>query len=76
METVIAAVEGNRAEVVTESADLLYHLLVVLRVAGVSLDEVLQELQRRTAQTGLEEKPVVRKPECKLDRKLLVQDWR
>ncbi|PJR90847.1 phosphoribosyl-ATP diphosphatase [Ochrobactrum sp. 695/2009] len=56
VETVIAAVEGNRAEVVTESADLLYHLLVVLRVAGVSLDEVLQELQRRTAQTGLEEK--------------------
>lgn len=56
LETVIAAVEGNRAEVVTESADLLYHLLVVLKVAGVSLDEVLQELQRRTAQTGLEEK--------------------
>ena len=56
VETVIAAVEGNRAEVVTESADLLYHLLVVLRVAGVSLDEVLAELQRRTAQTGLEEK--------------------
>ncbi len=56
VETVIAAVEGNRAEVVTESADLLYHLLVVLRVAGVSLEEVLQELQRRTAQTGLEEK--------------------
>ncbi|KAB2732056.1 phosphoribosyl-ATP diphosphatase [Brucella intermedia] len=56
VETVIAAVEGNRAEVVTESADLLYHLLVVLKVAGVSLDEVLQELQRRTAQTGLEEK--------------------
>jgi phosphoribosyl-ATP pyrophosphohydrolase len=56
VETVIAAVEGNRAEVMTESADLLYHLLVVLRVAGVSLDEVLQELQRRTAQTGLEEK--------------------
>ena len=56
VETVIAAIEGNRAEVVTESADLLYHLLVVLKVAGVSLDEVLQELQRRTAQTGLEEK--------------------
>lgn len=56
VETVIAAVEGNRAEVVTESADLLYHLLVVLKVAGVSLEEVLQELQRRTAQTGLEEK--------------------
>ena len=56
VETVIAAVEGNRAEVVTESADLLYHLLVVLKIADIPLNEVLAELQRRTAQTGLEEK--------------------
>ena len=56
VETVIAAVEGNRAEVVTESADLLYHLLVVLKIADVPLNEVFAELQRRTAQTGLEEK--------------------
>lgn len=56
VETVIAAVNGNRAEVVTESADLIYHLLVVLKIADVPLDEVLAELQRRTAQTGLEEK--------------------
>jgi len=56
VETVIAAVSGDRAEVVTESADLLYHLLVVLKIADVPLDEVVAELQRRTAQTGLEEK--------------------
>ena len=56
VETVIAAVSGDRAEVVTESADLLYHLLVVLKIADVPLNEVLAELQRRTAQTGLEEK--------------------
>src|SRR5690606_37941097 len=56
VETVIAAIEGNRAEAISERADLLYHLLVVLKVADVPLDEVLQELQRRTAQTGLEEK--------------------
>lgn len=56
VETVIAAVEGNRAEIITESADLLYHLLVVLKVANVPLKEVLEELQRRTAQTGLAEK--------------------
>ncbi|MGU3400120.1 phosphoribosyl-ATP diphosphatase [Brucellaceae bacterium D45D] len=56
VETVIAAVSGERAEVITESADLLYHLLVVLRIADVPLQEVLDELQRRTAQTGLEEK--------------------
>lgn len=56
VETVIAAVSGERAEVITESADLLYHLLVVLKIADVPLQEVLDELQRRTAQTGLEEK--------------------
>jgi len=56
VETVIAAVNGDRAEVITESADLLYHLLVVLKIADVPLNEVLAELQRRTAQTGLEEK--------------------
>ncbi len=56
VETVIAAVAGDRAELVYESADLLYHLLVVLKVAGVPLEEVLAELRRRTAQTGLEEK--------------------
>jgi phosphoribosyl-ATP pyrophosphohydrolase len=56
VEAALAAVQGNRAELTNEAADLLYHLLVVLQVGGVSLDEVKAELQRRTAQTGLEEK--------------------
>jgi phosphoribosyl-ATP pyrophosphohydrolase len=56
VETVIAAVSGDRQGVISESADLLYHLMVVLGISGVQLDEVLQELQRRTSQTGLEEK--------------------
>lgn len=56
VETVIAAVTGDRKGVVSESADLLYHLLVVWKISGVELKEVLQELQRRTVQTGLEEK--------------------
>lgn len=55
-ETVIAAVAGTREQVVAESADLLYHLLVVLNARGVDLAEVLAELERRTAQSGLEEK--------------------
>ena len=37
-------------------ADVLYHLLVLMRAGGVSLDEVLDELQRRTAQSGHQEK--------------------
>ena len=56
VETVIAAVGGDRKALVSESADLLYHWLVVLAVAGVPLSEVLAELERRTAQSGLAEK--------------------
>ena len=53
---VIAAVTHNRAELVKESADLLYHLLVVLKAEGVPLSEVMGELDARTAQSGLAEK--------------------
>lgn len=56
VETVIAAVAGRRAEVVSESADLLYHWLVVLALADIPLAEVMQELERRTAQSGVAEK--------------------
>jgi phosphoribosyl-ATP pyrophosphohydrolase len=56
VETVIAAVSGDRAGLVSESADLLYHWLVVLHLAGVPLSEVIEELERRTAQSGLAEK--------------------
>ncbi|MEB2845272.1 phosphoribosyl-ATP diphosphatase [Rhizobiales bacterium RZME27] len=55
-ETVIAAVAQDRNDLVGESADLLYHLLVVLKIADIPLQEVLDELQRRTAQSGLQEK--------------------
>jgi phosphoribosyl-ATP pyrophosphohydrolase len=56
VETVIAAVGPDRKALVSESADLLYHWLVVLALAKVPLDEVLAELERRTAQSGLAEK--------------------
>lgn len=56
VETVIAAVGGDQQALVSESADLLYHWLVVLAVADVPLTEVLAELERRTAQSGIAEK--------------------
>ncbi|VAW23231.1 Phosphoribosyl-ATP pyrophosphatase [hydrothermal vent metagenome] len=56
LETVIAAIGNNRLETKNEAADLLYHLLVVLRASGVELDEVMDELERRTAQSGIAEK--------------------
>ncbi|WP_105386268.1 phosphoribosyl-ATP diphosphatase [Neorhizobium alkalisoli] len=56
VETVIAAVSQNRKDLVGESADLLYHLMVVLNIAGIPLQDILEELQRRTGQSGLREK--------------------
>ncbi|WP_114008196.1 phosphoribosyl-ATP diphosphatase [Cohaesibacter intestini] len=62
VESVIAAMKGDKAELTSETADLLYHLLVVLNISGVKLDDVMAELARRTGQTGLEEK-AARKPD-------------
>jgi phosphoribosyl-ATP pyrophosphohydrolase len=56
VEAVIAAMAGDKTELTKESADILYHLLVVLHMAGVGVQDVLDELSRRTAQTGLQEK--------------------
>lgn len=56
VEAVIAAVEGDRRSLMLEGADVLYHLLVVLRARGVALQDVLAELERRTGRSGLEEK--------------------
>ena len=62
VESVIAAMKGDKAELTAETADLFYHLLVVLNISGVKLDDVMDELARRTGQTGLEEK-AARKPD-------------
>ncbi|MBD8877633.1 phosphoribosyl-ATP diphosphatase [Roseibium polysiphoniae] len=56
VEAAIAAVQHDRDELTGEAADVLYHLLVVLKVCDVGLEDVLAELARRTGQTGLEEK--------------------
>ena len=56
VETVIAAIEGQKAPLVSESADLIYHLMVVLKIGGVELQEVMAELERRTGQSGIAEK--------------------
>ncbi len=56
VETVIAAIKQDRRELTAEAADLLYHLLVVLNIAALPLQDVLDELQRRTGQSGLQEK--------------------
>ena len=56
VETVIAAVSEDREHLIAESADLLYHLMVVLEARGVKLAEVEAVLAARTAQSGIDEK--------------------
>jgi phosphoribosyl-ATP pyrophosphohydrolase len=56
VETIIAALEGDPKALVSESADLVYHLMVVLHQNGIGFSEVLAELGRRTSQSGHEEK--------------------
>src|SRR5262249_15567201 len=56
IETVLAAVEEDRARLIAEAADLIYHLLVVLEARGISWADVEAKLAERTRQSGLTEK--------------------
>ena len=56
IETGLAAVQEDKGRLIAEAADLLYHLLVVLEARGVTLAQVEAELEKRTAQTGHQEK--------------------
>jgi phosphoribosyl-ATP pyrophosphohydrolase len=56
VETVIAAAAGDKAGLAAESADLIYHWLVLLAGLGVGLDEVAAKLEAREGTSGLAEK--------------------
>ena len=56
VETVIAGVGRDRDDLIAESADVLFHLLVLLKSRGVGLEEVEAVLAQRTGMSGLEEK--------------------
>lgn len=55
-ETVIAGKGGSREEVLYESCDLIYHLMVLWAREGITVSDISIELRRRFAQSGLEEK--------------------
>jgi phosphoribosyl-ATP pyrophosphohydrolase len=55
-ETVIAAKDGDKSQIIYETADLWFHCMVLLAHQGLGPDDVLQELQRRFGLSGLEEK--------------------
>ena len=56
VETVIAAMQSDDGHFAAECADVIYHLLVLMRAKNLSLDEVTAVLKQRTAMSGLEEK--------------------
>ena len=56
VEAIIEAVKDNRDRLISESADVLFHLLVMLQSRGITLDEVLDELARRQGTSGITEK--------------------
>jgi len=56
VESVIAAMSGEKPALIGESADLIYHLCVVWHMAGIACDDVMAELERRTRMSGLQEK--------------------
>lgn len=56
VETALAAVGSDRERLTSETADLLYHLLVVLEARGITIAEVETVLEARTRMSGLDEK--------------------
>ena len=56
VEAVIEAVKNDKAGLTSEAADVLFHLLVMLKSRDVALADVLAELERRQSQSGLAEK--------------------
>jgi phosphoribosyl-ATP pyrophosphohydrolase len=56
VEAALAAVSGDKAHLVAESADVLYHLLVLWAAAGITPNDVYAALKQRESQSGLAEK--------------------
>lgn len=56
VEAVIAAIKGDKSELTSEVADLLFHMLVVLHIADIPLAQVMCELEQRTGRSGIAEK--------------------
>ena len=56
VETVIAAMQGDKAGLTGEAADLLFHLMVLLGASGVPIADVMAELDRREGVSGIAEK--------------------
>ena len=67
-ETVLAAKSGERAKIVHETADLWFHMLIMLAQTGLKPDDILTELESRFGVSGLEEKAARREAPAKKSR--------
>lgn len=56
VEAIIEAVKGDKDRLISEAADVVYHLLVMLAARGLTLADVERELTRREGQSGISEK--------------------
>ena len=56
VEAIVEAVRGDRAKLVSEAADALYHLLVMCAARDVTLQDIEAELERREGRSGIAEK--------------------
>lgn len=56
VETIIAALEDDKEEIINESADMLFHWLLLLAISGVKPEQVAAELEKRSGISGLDEK--------------------
>ncbi len=56
VETVIAAMQNNKKDIISESADLLFHWLMLMADRGIPIADVMAELKSREGISGLDEK--------------------
>lgn len=56
VETVIAAMQDDKKEIVSESADMIFHWLLLIANAGVKPEEVWEEMEKRLGMSGIDEK--------------------
>ncbi|MGA1656762.1 MAG: phosphoribosyl-ATP diphosphatase [Methylophilaceae bacterium] len=56
IELIIASASKNKTQTIFESADVLFHLLVLLTENNISIEEIVDELKKRSGVSGLEEK--------------------
>ncbi|TNC48000.1 phosphoribosyl-ATP diphosphatase [Rubellimicrobium rubrum] len=56
IEAIVEAIKGDRARLISEAADTLYHLLVMCAARDVTLGDIEAELERREGRSGLDEK--------------------